>query len=188
MAATAQATKMMVTVFRKKTARQQAAIDFDTLYRQNLRPVYAFIAYRVGNKSTAEDITSLVFEKAWRSLDSYDPRRASVTSWLFIIARSCVIDYLRGCKRDREVPLESDAHADTAAGPERRLEAGEERYRLLSALELLDERERDIIAMKFGGGRSNKEIAAIMSLSATNVSTILFRSLDKMKTQLESGI
>jgi RNA polymerase sigma-70 factor (ECF subfamily) len=76
-----------------KLARQKEhSLDFDAIYREQMRLLYAFVAYRVGNRFVAEDITSQAFEKAWKSRDSYDPGRASISSWLFTIARNCVID------------------------------------------------------------------------------------------------
>src|SRR5581483_10179562 len=57
-----------------------------------LRRVFAYVAYRVGNRSEAEDITSETFERALRYRDRYDERRGEPIAWLLGIARNCVYD------------------------------------------------------------------------------------------------
>jgi RNA polymerase sigma-70 factor (ECF subfamily) len=59
---------------------------------------------------------------------------------------------------------------------------------LYAALGGLEEREQEIISLKFGGGMSNQDIADVLSLSETNVGTILCRSLNKLNPQLEDGM
>ncbi|MHB0914305.1 MAG: RNA polymerase sigma factor [Thermoleophilia bacterium] len=168
--------------------QRQPAVAFDEVYARYCRPVFSFVSYRIADRQAAEDITATVFEKAWRSLRSFDPERASVSSWLFTIARNCVFDHLRRGRRNREEAVAEIIQADTAAGPELQLEDKERRHELMASLAHLEEREREVIALKFGGGMSNGDIAAVMSLTPTNVSTILYRSLARLKTQLEGGI
>src|SRR5437879_2999161 len=48
-------------------AAERDAVDWDTVYREELPRIYNFFRYRVGNPATAEDLTSLAFEKAWRA-------------------------------------------------------------------------------------------------------------------------
>jgi RNA polymerase sigma-70 factor (ECF subfamily) len=163
-------------------------VDFDDLYGQHFRAIYAFVAYRVGNRTAAEDITAQVFEKAWKSLGSYDPDRGSVSSWLFTIARNSVIDYIRREQRQRENTLNDDVDAGRIEDPQLQLEDKERQQLLGEALSSLDERGREIIAMKFGASMSNMDIGAVLGLTPTNVSTILYRSLDKLNTKLEGGI
>jgi RNA polymerase sigma-70 factor (ECF subfamily) len=173
-------------------ASGNGAAGFEELYRQFFRPVYAFIAYRVNDRAQAEDVTSQVFEKAWRAFPGYDPARASAGTWIFTIARNCVTDHYRRRQARREEPLGERQLADqkTTAADDPEPEPASEltlqmRQELTSALTGLSEREYEIIALKFGGGRSNQDIGRLLELSAGNVGTILYRSLQKLKTQLE---
>jgi len=72
--------------------------------------------------------------------------------------------------------------------PEPRLQALEMRRELVDAIETLDEREREIVALKFGGYMNNREIGRLLNISESNAGTILYRSLIKIKNQLEGGI
>ena len=62
----------------------------------------------------------------------------------------------------------------------------EEKEQILDALQLLDARAREIIALKFGGPLTNRQIAELTQLSEQNVGIILYRSLLKLRTLLEA--
>jgi RNA polymerase sigma-70 factor (ECF subfamily) len=55
----------------------------------------------------------------------------------------------------------------------------------MRALNMLNEKERNIVAMKFAASLKNVDIALIMSLSESNVGAIIHRSLKKMRRVLE---
>jgi RNA polymerase sigma-70 factor (ECF subfamily) len=170
-----------------------AAVDrasgFSRIYRRHFRPLYSFIAFRVRNREAAEDITSQVFEKALAAWDGYDPGRSSHGTWLFTIARNCLSDHFRRLgRRGRTDLLDERSAASSLGNPESELFAGERQRQLAAALSALDERGQELVALKFGAGLSNREIAALMDISESNAGTILYRSLAKLKKELEGGI
>lgn len=159
---------------------------FDAVYRSHLSRVYSYVAYRVGNRELAEDITAQVFEKAWRSWSGFDPQRAQPSTWLTAIARNAVTDHLRGSGRRRPLHLDEEALA-APDDPVSQMEAGELRRELAVAIAELDDREKEILSLKFGARMTNRQIAASLGVSQSNAGTILFRSLTKLKTRLEGG-
>jgi len=162
---------------------------FDALYRRYLKPVYAFVCYRVEGRAAAEDVTSQIFEKAWRGFPEFDAGRAEASTWLFTIARNCLTDHYRSrARKPAEVELDGEAGTGAPTDPEPMLEALQLRQELREALLGLDAREREIVALKFGGGITNREISRLLGMSETNVGTILYRSLRKLKTRLEGGM
>lgn len=162
---------------------------FDEIYRRYLRPVYSFVAWRVNSRADAEDITSIVFEKAWRAFPRFDPEKAAVSTWLFTIAGNCTSDYFRNQGRKAAaVELPEDLSSDGSDDPEPRLQALELRHELAAAIGTLDQREREVVALKFGGGMNNREIGRLLKISESNAGTILYRSLVKLNKQLEGGI
>ncbi|NLG33639.1 MAG: sigma-70 family RNA polymerase sigma factor, partial [Syntrophomonadaceae bacterium] len=56
---------------------------------------------------------------------------------------------------------------------------------LLKAILRLDERQRSIIALKFGANMKNREIAQMLNLTESNVGTILYRSLKHLRDNLK---
>src|SRR5690349_4481498 len=90
--------------------------DFDSLYECYVERIYTYCLRRVGQHQEAEDLTSMVFTRAWASLDAY--RGGSETAWLFKIAHNAVANHLRG--RKPQVSLEvlvATGGSDYLAGP-----------------------------------------------------------------------
>jgi len=157
--------------------------DFARVYDEHVWRVYGFVAYRLRDRDVAEDVTQATFERALRAWRRFDPRRASESTWLLAIARNLLIDHHR---RDRSALLEpiDERVAPAVSGPEERF-AGTPG--LVAALEQLGERDREVVALRFGGDLSGPEIAAMMGLSTANVQQILSRSLRRLRKVLEDA-
>lgn len=154
---------------------------FARVYEEHVWRVYAFLAYRLGDREQVEDLTQATFERALRAWPRYDPRRAPVGAWLLAIAGNLLIDHHR---RDRTVVRESfdDDELPLTPGPEERLAGSPE---LLAALAHLGEREREILALRYGGDLSGPEIAELLGLSLANVQQITSRALRRLRGLLE---
>jgi RNA polymerase sigma-70 factor (ECF subfamily) len=160
--------------------------EFRQIYADNVHGIYAYVAWRVGHRQTAEDVTSTVFERAWSSFGTYDASKGSAATWLFTIARNAVSDHFRRASRAQAFPLEEWISADAGdADPESEFLTRERRLRLGGAIAGLEARDKEILSLKFGGGLTNREIAGLLEISESNVGTILYRCLEKIKTRLE---
>jgi RNA polymerase sigma factor (sigma-70 family) len=147
--------------------------------------VYGFLAYRVRTREEAEDLTQLTFERALRAWDRYDPRKGTLTTWLLSIARNLLIDH---CRRDHSgalVQLPDDGGTLCAHGADPAEQLGVD-PRIDAALQVLDDRERELIALRFGGDMSGCEVAAMTGLTLANTQQIQSRALRKMRAQLEA--
>ena len=161
------------------------ARDFSAVYDEHVWQVYGFFAYRMRSRADAEDLTQQTFERALRAWSRYDPSRAGVATWLLTIARNLLIDHLRADKSSRRQPLdELDAGHDALVAPEVRPDLGLEPD-LEHALASLGAREREIIALRFGGELTGPEIAELTGLSLANVQQIVSRSLRRMRSVID---
>jgi RNA polymerase sigma-70 factor (ECF subfamily) len=158
--------------------RTKPAADeqFDRLYRSSRDDVYAYVATLVRDRHAAEDVTALAFERAYRRRGSYKPSRGTARAWLFGIARNAALDELR--RRGRAPQVEADVQAEDPADP---AETGLRRAALRSALESLQPRERELVALKFFAGLTNTELASVIGTSETNAGTKLHRVLEKLR-------
>jgi RNA polymerase sigma factor (sigma-70 family) len=161
------------------------ARDFSSVYDEHVWQVYGFFAYRMRNRADAEDLTQQTFERALKAWSRYDPTRASVGTWLLVIARNLLVDHLRADRTTRQQPLDEVDGADAALrddrdAPDLGLEPDLER-----ALASLSVREREIIALRFGGELSGPEIAEETGLSLANVQQILSRCLRRMRAAID---
>jgi RNA polymerase sigma factor (sigma-70 family) len=159
----------------------RATSDFTRAYDEHVWRIYGFLAYRLRDHQLAEDLTQATFERALRAWSRFDPRRASERTWLLAIARNLLIVHHRGDRSDRHVEIDERV-LPTVPGPEQRSTASPE---LAGALAQLNDRDREVIALRFGGDLTGPEIAELMDLSLANVQQILSRSLRKLRALLE---
>lgn len=157
--------------------------DWDAVYAEQLPRIFNFFRYRVRNPADAEDLTSATFERAWRSRDRFRGDLDGFAAWLFAIARNLAIDHYRSARPS--APIEEAASlaagSDPAADAERRSDGD----RLLALLADLPERERELIALKYGAGLTNRAIARVTRLGESNVGTILHRTIADLRSRWE---
>jgi RNA polymerase sigma-70 factor, ECF subfamily len=159
---------------------------WEQLYEEQLPRVYNFFRYRIGRIAEAEDLTAVTFEKAWRSRQRYRRDIAAFSTWLMTIARHVASNHLRS-RRMQLAPLEDASEVQAESTPEDQVSRDSDRRRLLVLLDRLPDRHREIVALKFGSGLSNQEIASVTGLSESNVGTILHRIGQSLRSQWEGG-
>jgi RNA polymerase sigma factor (sigma-70 family) len=141
-----------------------------------IRRVYAYVAYRVGDGAEAEDLTSETFERALRYRDSYDPSRGEPVAWLIGIARRC-IDGARlrpeALPQTHEAADPLDVEATTV-----------QRLTLEQAVASLDERDRELIALRYGSDLAARQIAEVLDLRTNAVEVALHRALGRLRKRL----
>jgi RNA polymerase sigma-70 factor (ECF subfamily) len=160
------------------------AVDWDAVYRGEMPRVFNYFRYRGFERATAEDLTSATFEKAWRARDRYRRDRAAVSTWLLAIARNAATDHLRRSRL--AVPLGETALRDDETPETQALREAQSR-RLRALLSELPGREREILALKYGAGATNRAIATITGLGESNVGTILHRTIGALRARWDEG-
>jgi RNA polymerase sigma factor (sigma-70 family) len=159
-----------------------AAEVFARFYAEYLPKVFRYVSYRITDTHLAEDITSLIFEKALTNFKSYQAEKASFSTWVFTIARNTLTDHYRKLQKQQTVPLE-DPVSDIPSNdsPEDDLDRAEEIQMLNRCLAQLSRIEQEIISLKFGAEMTNRQIAKTMSLSESNVGIIVYRAVRKLR-------
>jgi RNA polymerase sigma-70 factor (ECF subfamily) len=157
-----------------------AVLDWDRIYLELAPRVYNYVRFRTGSHRDAEDLTSRTFEKAWRARARYSEGRSGISTWLFRIAQNVCIDHLRA--RRAEVAFE-ETTAITDDTPERQVERGSDLARLAALTRECSERDRELLALKYGAVFTNREIAKLTGLSESNVGTLLHRLVQTLRSQ-----
>ena len=152
---------------------------FEGLYRSSRDDVYAYVWTLLRDRASAEDVTALAFERAYRRRRTFDRHRGEERAWLFGIARNAALDELR--RRRRLAALVADPEDTQAAGTDDGAEVALRRTAVRSALAGLPARERELIALKFHGGLSNAELARVLGVSESNAGTLLHRTMHKLR-------
>jgi RNA polymerase sigma factor (sigma-70 family) len=155
---------------------------FAAIYEQHMPGVYRYVRYRVGNVHLAEDLTSTIFEKALTNFRRYRSDRAAILTWLMTIARNTIIDHFRRQGRRQEMTLDDAGEVpSTNDSPEQEAIKKEELRRLHFCLDRLSSQEQEIVSCKFGAEMKNRQVARTLQLSESNVGTILFRAVLKLR-------
>jgi RNA polymerase sigma-70 factor (ECF subfamily) len=144
---------------------------------QLIRRVYSFVAFHVGHGPAAEDITSDVFERAVRYRSSYDPAKGTPVTWLLGIAR-------RSIAGARFEAASGDSALEELSDGRSLEDETVRRLELEQALGRLDERERDLLALRYGAGLSSREIGGFLELEPNAVDVALHRARSRLKTDL----
>lgn len=160
-------------------------VDWDVVYADQLPRIYNYFRFRLGSDTDVEELTSRTFEKAWRGRERYRRDLAGFSTWLFQIARNVGIDYLRA--RRSHLPIEDALHVVEEQTPQSRAELDSDLERLASLMAQLSDRERELVALKYGAAASNRDIARLTGLSESNVGTILHRAVHALRSQWDGG-
>jgi RNA polymerase sigma-70 factor (ECF subfamily) len=165
------------------------AYEFQTFYQENLGQIYRYVYSKVGNREEAEDLTSQIFMKAVRGVDT-ERGTLSIQKWLFQVARTTIADYWRTYYRIAVSSLEELLEAGWE-GP-----AGEEELTAYSSqpververiLQSLPGHYREVLTCRFLLNLSIKETAQRMGLTEANIKVLQFRAL-KRAADLEHSI
>ncbi len=152
---------------------------FEALFRASAADVHGYLISLLGDRSAAEDVTALAFERLYRSRSRLDHRRGTPRAWLFSIARNAALDELRQRRRRSRYDLGEDP-PDDRVSPDP-LEDVERRASVGDALASLPLRERELVLLKFHGQLSNGELARALGISESNVGTRLHRALTRLR-------
>lgn len=163
------------------TMTQVLPIDWGRIYVEHAPRVYNYFRFRLGSNVDVEDLTSRTFEKAWRAREKYNRNLAGFSTWLFKIAQNVAVDHFRAQCNHVSIDDAPQLPADTT--PEKDAERGSDLRRLAALTRDLSERDRDLIALKYGAVMSNREIAKITGLSESNVGTLLHRLVRTLRSR-----
>jgi RNA polymerase sigma factor (sigma-70 family) len=176
---------MVQTVMNAATAISDASRrEFAELLEQHRRMVFK-VANAYARESDREDLAQEIAVQLWRAFPDYDPSRPFST-WLYRIALNVGISHLRGraTRERRTVPLELDLH-ETADPVSHEPDADEAPRLLARFIAQLDALNRALLLL-YLDERSYREIADILGISETNVSTKINRLKERVRRFGES--
>lgn len=169
---------------------QAIAEVFSRLYEEFMPKVLRYLNYRITDLAQAEDLTAAVFEKALTNFNKYSTDKSSFSTWIFSIARNTLIDYYRASANQQAVQsavVTNNINTNFNC-PEDDVIKTEEVKILQTCIAQLDAQEKEIISLKFGGEMTNRQIAKILGLSESNVGTITYRTVRKLRDKFAEAI
>jgi len=173
--------------FEEATAQPQGnpslvhPVDWNAVYSEQLPRIYNFLRFRIGRRADAEELTSRTFEKAWNARDRYRRDVAGFSTWLIGIARNVATDHLRSARNHLSIDAAMNASSGITAEDE--VARISDIERLVTLTSTLEDREAELIALKYGAELSNRAIARLTGLTESNVGTLLHRLVEKLRTR-----
>lgn len=151
---------------------------FGELYEAYVDRIYSYVYHRVGDSADAEDLTARTFQRALASMAGYEDLGLPYAAWLFRIAHNVVANWLRDRQRHQTVPLDVLDHV-LSDPPVDELAADRE-LQLVAVKRLvggMDADRQTLLALKFGQGLSNADIALVLGRSEGAVKSLYHRTL-----------
>lgn len=163
----------------------------DDKNRQAFTEIFGHFAPRVkgflmksgATPDLAEDVTQEVMATLWRKAHMFDPAKASVSTWIFTIARNRQIDVLRKQRRPEpdEIPWGPEAEPDQ----EDTLTHQQDCEQLGTALAALPDKQRDLILRAYYGDLTHNEIAEQTGLPLGTIKSRIRLALERLRHQMK---
>ena len=185
-----------LTIFRRNSEQQfkvlaigqrQDEAAFADVYSYYGGRVKSFLMGKGMAEQIAEELTQEIMLTIWRRAESYDPKKAAASTWIFTIARNRRIDYLRGNSRI-EVELDDEmldietTDEDTQAKYVSDAQAAEQ---LKQALATLPQEQRQVMHLSYFRGQSHGAIAAWLDLPIGTVKSRIRLAMQAVRAQLQ---
>ncbi len=161
--------------------------SFERLYDAIVDNVFGLARRVVFDHDLAAEVAQEVMLEIWRNADRFDPSRGSVMTWVAVMTRRRAIDTVRSVAASRR---REEAQPATPGSPDpvaEQVVESAERSELTRALSVLTEAQREAIDLAFFGGRTHREVAAVLGLPLGTVKTRIRDGLLKLGGALEVG-
>jgi len=174
--------------------------NFNQIYAENYKTIFEYIRFKVGNFHDAEDLTSEVFTKVFRFLDTYDSEKSELGTWLRNIANNAIIDHFR--KSEIKVKGITTSVSDfldengneivwiadhSYSGTDDRAKSTDLKECINRAFDSLKPKYKRIATLFFMEQKEYKEIAEICNVPMGTVKGMISRCREKLQTELQTA-
>src|SRR3954466_5468963 len=172
-----------------RRAQAGDAEAFGRLYDHYVTMVHRYVHHRVGDRATAEDVTSETFVRALRRIDSLSFQGRDVGAWLVTIARNIIRDHVKSSRYRLEVVTAEMRDADSVTdGPEDAVVTHLANQELLACVQQLGSEQQECIVLRFIHGLSVSETAQIMGKKDGAIKALQHRAVRRLAGMLPEGL
>ena len=156
-------------------------IPFENFYNQFYFRVFRYVHSKIGHVEDAEDLTCDAFLYCYDHFSEYDPQKASIGTWLYLVVNSRIKNYYRDKKEFFELDSFQEILADENICMERALQLEDTRQMLARGLKTLSPTQREIVILRYFYECDTNTVAQRLGLQPGNVRTTLSRALDRLE-------
>lgn len=167
----------------QRTGSREAA---DALIRKYYDEIYIYVCRQTSDKHTAMDLTQNTFISMLQTISGYDKKQGGFRTWLYRIATNKTIDYFRSRTAERKHVLDmDDIDIPDEAEFARQIEIKDLLLRLQGFVNSLEVDIQQIFRLKFFGGYTFTQIAALLSLPESTVKSKYYRLLKILRKEFK---
>ena len=168
-------------------AQEQSRDAFAELFNMFAPRVKSYMLRLGSDEMQAEELAQEVMLTVWRKAEQYDPRQASVSTWIFRIARNRRIDLHRRNAKPPLDPNDSELHPADIEAPDAALDRADIEREVRAALETLPEEQLVLLQAAFYEGLSHSEIATRFDLPLGTVKSRIRLAFNRMRGRIAGG-
>ena len=155
------------------------------LYDRYSQPVYATGVRLLRDVSLAEELVQDAFTNVWRRAGTFDPERASFSTWLYRITHNRVVDLARK-RKVRPISLGEDPLQTVPGGPEP--EASVDGWDVARALSRIPGEQREVLTMAYFQGLTHDEISQQTGVPLGTVKSRTTAALKKLRRAMATPL
>jgi len=163
-------------------------LDFETMYRDQYRGVFAFLYKLCGSYDLAEELTQETFFQAYRSYHRFKGDSSEYT-WLVAIAKHVYYKYLRKNKlslQDSNLDFLADRVSGDLSSPEEAVDRKELIAILRELVEKLPQKYKDVVLLRAYGDLPFKQVASILGITESSAKVTYFRAKKMLLEEIEN--
>ena len=173
---------------------QIALVDkaaLEALYGRYVTPVYSLAMFMLRHEALAEEATQEVFLNIWLKASSFNADRGQPRSWIMSVAHHKIVDFIRSRRRTLTMTDPGDYETldllpANQTSTEEEVEQNLERERIMKALTVLPEAQREVIMLAYFEGYTQSEMATKLDQPLGTIKTRVRLAIQKLRSTLEN--
>lgn len=146
-------------------------------------PIFRYVAFRVGDRDTAEDLTSEVFTRLLTALRDRHAPQNTLRGWLYGVAAKVINDHHRRAYRAPQTELD-ESLGSSEHDPATLIEHQLTQENLQQALQTLTDEQRHVLSLRFGAELPIQEVARVLGKTEGAIKQLQARAVAALARQL----
>ncbi len=168
-----------------RIAHDQDRAAFAALFGHFGPRVKAYLMRSGSDMESAEELSQEALMTVWRRAESFDPKQASVATWIFTIARNKRIDAFRRLNRPELDPEDPALTPQAELEPDEHLDEVQKSKAIQEAVKTLPKEQAEMLRMAFFQDKAHSQIAEETGLPLGTVKSRLRLAIARMRKQLK---
>ncbi|WOF21455.1 ECF RNA polymerase sigma factor SigK [Microbacterium betulae] len=159
---------------------------FADLYDMLSGRVFGLVLRVLVDRAQSEEVLQEIFLEIWQSASRFSPNRGQGRGWILTIAHRRAVDRVRSAQAstDRDIRIGLRDLGVPFDGVAENVELRVEGDRVMEALRLLPDAQREALTLAYYGGYSQREVAALTGAPLGTVKTRMRDGLSRLRTEM----